>query len=186
LKRQRAKETGEAGAQNKVEALRRSGLCFADDGRLVVSEMPEDAKMDDEKDGKKMFNLGETKKATPLSRLADMRKRRAEAKAQARVAKRVHNIKGLDEFKPKKKHAAGDVRRKGQTLNPYAYIKLNPKLVKEKHKDKATASLARVVKGAKQGVLRGKKAKIRDAKKKQAAETRKRKQGKKPHKPGAR
>jgi len=168
-KRQRASEVGEAGAQNRAEALRRSGLRFADDGRLVVSE-----EAAEEKPRAPAFNVGtdSEKKLTPLSRLAAQRKARMAIKAQARQGG-AHIIKGLDTFKPKKK-AQGDVKRKGSNLKPYAYVKLNPKVFKEKHKDKATMSFAKVINGSKQSVLKGGKAKGREIKRRQEAEKRKR------------
>lgn len=183
-KRQRANESGAAGAQNRVEALRRSGLCFAEDGRLIVSEEAEMAG-DGEGEETKLFNHGTSAKSgTPLSHLAEMRRKRQAAKARARLAKGggLHLIQGLDQYKPKK-NSQGDAKRKGQTVDPYAYVRLNPKVVREKFKDKATASFSRLVKGVKQGVLRGKKAKLRDAKKQKAAENKKvlnARQGKKP------
>lgn len=48
--------------------------------------------------------------------------------------------------------------RKGNMLEPFAYVTLNPKLSKEKHKGKAVHSLKGVVKGVKKGTLRGQKA----------------------------
>jgi len=192
-KRQRAQQVGSAGAENRADALRRSGLRFSDDGRLVVDE--EVAERTGETgaeggEGGKLFNVGthSKKKLSPLQLLAEQRKRRVAAKALARMARKTHVVRGLDSYKPSKKKAQGDIKRKGTALQPYAYVRLNPKVVKEKHKDKSTASLSRVIKGAKQGVLKGLKARNRDQKARQLAEARrqKRRQGKRPSKPNAR
>lgn len=174
-KRRRAVEVGPAGAQSRADALRRSGLRFAADGRLVIDETVD---LDKGKEGEEKagFTLGAepAKKVKPLSRLAAQRRARAEAKAKSKAQRRGgHLIKGLDIFKPGKSRAQGDARRNGTTLEPYAYVKLNPKVGKEKYKDKATKSFARVVKGAKKGVLRGKKAKARDEKLQKSKDVRK-------------
>lgn len=176
-KRRRGVQVGTAGATSRAEALRRSGLRFSEDGRLVVDEEAEEneARKEDKKAG---FNLGsggkagaDANKPKALSRLADIRKKRLQAKAKARSEKRgTHIIKGLDNYKPGKK-ADGDASR-SQTLEPFAYVRLNPKVAKEKFKDKATASFAKVIKGAKKGVVKGMKAKTRDTKLRKAKEVR--------------
>ncbi|CAJ1413139.1 unnamed protein product [Effrenium voratum] len=172
-KRIRGSKVGGAGAENKVDALRRSGLRFATDGRLVVDETHEEK---EGKEGFKEFTHG-TEKPRALSQLAQQRKARAEAKAKAKAARKgVHLIKGMDSFKPGKKKAQGDAKRKGSKLEPYAYVRLNPKVTKEKFKTKATETFAKVVKGAKKGVVKGMKARAREQKLKQARENKKKKQ----------
>jgi len=188
-KRRRGVEVGGAGAENKVDMLRRSGLRFSEDGRLVVDEAVEPEKDEDSKTGK--FNIGaESQKPKALSQLAAQRARRAQAKAKARIARKgSHIIKGLDTYKPGKKKAQGDAKRKGSKLEPFAYVRLNPKVTKEKYKSKATESFSKVIKGAKKGVVKGMKARAKDLKQKQAKEARKRKQARnaqKSHKPGSR
>ncbi|CAE7217698.1 unnamed protein product [Symbiodinium sp. KB8] len=141
-KRLRGTQVGAAGAENKIDALRRSGLRFAADGRLVV----DDAAEEKGKDEAPQFTL---------SQLAAQRKARAEAKAQARAARRgVHVIKGMESYKPGRKRAQGDAKRKGAKLEPFAYVRLNPKVTKEKFKTKATETFSKVIKGAKKGVLK--------------------------------
>eukprot|EP00930_Biecheleria_cincta_P067354 TRINITY_DN5388_c0_g1_i1.p1 TRINITY_DN5388_c0_g1~~TRINITY_DN5388_c0_g1_i1.p1 ORF type:complete len:1401 (+),score=326.79 TRINITY_DN5388_c0_g1_i1:64-4203(+) len=188
-KRRKGTEVGNAGAENKIDSLRRSGLRFAEDGRLVVDEEKAEAEDENSKSGK--FNVGTDSQTKPkaLSQLAAQRRARAEAKARARSARKgSHIVKGLDTFKPGKKKAQGDARRKSK-FEPYAYIRLNPKVTKEKFKSKATESFSKVVKGAKKGVLKGMKARVKDMKHKKAAEDKKRRKAKfnqKSHKPGSR
>eukprot|EP00928_Gymnodinium_smaydae_P040303 TRINITY_DN27349_c0_g5_i1.p1 TRINITY_DN27349_c0_g5~~TRINITY_DN27349_c0_g5_i1.p1 ORF type:complete len:1381 (+),score=350.47 TRINITY_DN27349_c0_g5_i1:88-4230(+) len=197
MKRQRGEEVGPAGAQNKVDALRRSGLKFSDDGRLVVEETKEDGDGEEDEDKPKKFNLGTTSAAgtttggrpRALSKLAAQRAARALAKAKAKAERRgTHAVRGLENYRPGKKNADGDAKRKGQKLEPFAYVRLNPKVAKEKFKDKATKSFSKVVKGAKQGVLKGLKAKARDSKrlKPNESKTRKKQHRKKVGKPGSR
>ncbi|CAE7686049.1 unnamed protein product, partial [Symbiodinium sp. CCMP2456] len=172
-KRLRGTQVGAAGAENKIDALRRSGLRFAADGRLVV----DDAAEEKGKDEAPQFTHGTASKPKALSQLAAQRKARAEAKAQARAARRgVHVIKGMESYKPGRKRAQGDAKRKGAKLEPFAYVRLNPKVTKEKFKTKATETFSKVIKGAKKGVLKGKKARARDQKMKQAKEVKKKKQ----------
>jgi len=190
-KRRRGSITGAAGAQNRAEALRRSGLCFAEDGRLVVNEEAEEKGDKEEEEGaeaKKLFAGGagaDAKKPKALSRLAEQRKARLAAKGKAKLQRRgVHQIKGLDSTKPGKK-GSGDGKRKGSTLKPYAYVQLNPKVTKEKYRDRASKTFESVVQGAKKGVLKGTKAKARDAKLKESKVAKKNKQkaNRKAHKP---
>lgn len=89
---------------------------------------------------------------------------RAKRKQASGFRKGDHIVKGLDQFRPGKKKAQGDAVRKNKLL-PFAYVKLNPKITKEKHKGKAMQSLARVVqKGSKKGVVRGGKARATEVK----------------------
>merc|ERR1712003_51487 len=96
------------------------------------------------------------------------------AKARAKAARKgSHTVKGLESFKPSsRKKSQGDAMRAGSTLEPFAYVKLNPKVSKEKYKTKATDSFANVVKGVKKGVVKGRKARAQDLKNKKAAEAR--------------
>jgi len=171
-KRIRGTQVGNAGAENKVDALRRNGLRFATDGRLVVDETAE------EKEEPKEFSHGvSSEKPKALSQLAMQRKARAEARAKAKAARKgVHLIKGLDTYKPGRKKAQGDAKRKGSKLEPFAYVRLNPKVTKEKFKTKATETFARVVQGAKKGVVKGMKARAREQKLKHVREAKKKKQ----------
>jgi len=191
-KRRRGAEQGLAGAQNRADALRLNGLKFSEDGRLVVNEVEEEAasrkKDDEDGEGNGLFSHGTGgKKPKALSQLAEKRQARLVSKAKARAGRRgTHLVKGLDDFKPKKK-SAGDAQRKGSSLKPFAYVRLNPKVTSEKHKTKATSTFDKVLKGAKAGVLRGKKAKVKDLKMRQAKKDRKNKQARgKTHKPGSR
>ena len=172
-KKIRGAQVGNAGAENQVDALRRNGLRFAADGRLVVDETAE--VMEDQR---KEFSHGmASEKPKALSQLAMQRKARAEARAKAKAAKKgVHLIKGLDTYKPGRKKAQGDAKRKGSKLEPFAYVRLNPKVTKEKFKTKATETFAKVVQGAKKGVVKGMKARAREQKLKHAREVKKRKQ----------
>jgi len=190
MKRRRGAEADARGATNKADALRRFGLRFAEDGRLVVDEekATEQSKGEDAEGGEgNIFTAGEApKRGKALSRLAEMRASRAKAKAKARLERRTHIVKGLDSFKPGKKKASGDATRKGSNLEPYAFVRLNPKVTKEKFKNKAAQSFERVVQGVKKGVLKGRKAKARDKKHQIAMQAKKRKQKGKVRAPGTR
>ena len=54
----------------------------------------------------------------------------------------------------------GDALRKGQTLEPYAYITLNPRLQAEKNRDKSIKSFKSVVGRAPERGNKAKKAQI--------------------------
>lgn len=186
-KRRRGGQVGNAGAENKADALRRNGLRFAEDGRLVVDDT---IAQESEEKKSANFTLGaNTKKVSPLSQLAAKRLARAKAKAQAKSERRGgHIIRGMESYKPGRKKAQGDAKRRGSKLEPFAYVRLNPKVTKEKFKDKATHSFSKVIKGAKKGILKGMKAKIKDQKMRQSKEVRKQKRARaqKIRRPGSR
>lgn len=179
-KRRRAPE----GAESRVDSLRRHGLTFAEDGRLVVAEEKETT----EAKGAG-FTLGtdsgSRRPAKALSQLAELRKKRKLALAEKRAERKGHIVKGLDNFKPGKKKASGDAQRKSG-LEPFAYVALNPKITKERLKTKAVKSFQRVVKGAKAGVLKGQKARGRELKLRHAREVKKKKQEKRKRQPAQR
>lgn len=184
-KRRRGEQTGEAGAENRVDALRRANLTFAEDGRLIVKE-----DVDPEDGEEKKFNLGTdgSKKAPgALSKLSAQRKERAAAKAVAKSErKRSHVVKGLEGYKPGKKNSQGDARRKGQKLEPYAYVSLNPKILKEKYRKKAITSFSKVISDKKKGIVRGGKIKQREIKLKEQKKKQKASKPKRMRKPNAR
>lgn len=185
-KRRRGGVTGSAGATNRVDMLRRTGLRFAEDGRLVVIEDEDLKENDDESNKKRAFAPGEKRPVKALSKLASLRKSRLEARMKAKTERRgAHQIKGLENFKPGKKGAQGDASRPDAALEPYAYVRLNPKVTKEKHKAKATASFNKVVQGAKKGIVKGLKAKKMDKKHTAAklARTKRKKQSQKNKRP---
>jgi hypothetical protein len=71
--------------------------------------------------------------------LSDLRQLR-EDKNQAN-RKRRHDIVGLSSVPNQR----GDCKRKGQQLQPFAYVRLNPSLAKEKHKLSAVNSFSKVI-----------------------------------------
>eukprot|EP00398_MALV-I-01_sp_L67-1_P000443 gene443-895_t len=127
-----------------AERLKEAGINFSDNGRLNIIEENEDKNKN--KKGKK-DELPKQKMS--LSQLKKMKGR----KQMKRLAKKGHNITGLDQFKPKKK-SSGDAKRHS-ALEPFAYMRLNPKLTHEKNKIKAMASLGEVV--TKKNKRKGKK-----------------------------
>lgn len=62
-----------------------------------------------------------------------------------------------EEYKSKK--AAGDVKKKGKKLDPYAYVPLQRSTLNKRKKNKGLGQLKSIVKGAKSGALKGAKAK---------------------------
>lgn len=122
------------------------------DGRLIVEEL-----VVPEKPAKRMS----------LSDIADLRDK-ANAAKKAKIAergsngpasnmhskksslnnkrhRRQHELTGLTQFAPKKNNAFGDAKRSQQDTDPFAYMRLNPSLIREKYKGNAIRSLAQVV-----------------------------------------
>ena len=59
--------------------------------------------------------------------------------------RRKHELVGLTQFAPKKKNAFGDTKRANSDTDPFAYVRLNPSLVREKYKGNALASISKVI-----------------------------------------
>jgi len=130
----------EADAKRNADA----GLIFAPDGKMVVREEGEESDSDDE--GGRFTQGGSTgSKAKSLGALKSIREEREERKKQKARAKNSHAVRGLMHYDTQKNGARGDAKRKGQALDPYAYVSLNPRLMREKHRDKAIRSFKEVV-----------------------------------------
>merc|ERR1712098_1023022 len=94
-----------------------------------------------------------------------------------RAAKAGHKVIGLTGYENKSK-GGGDAARNSK-VEPYAYMRLNPKMMKEKKKSKALSSISKVVQKAKAGALKGAKAKAFQARRmKSKAKSQKGKKGK--------
>jgi hypothetical protein len=59
--------------------------------------------------------------------------------------RRRHELSGLSQFAPVKKNAFGDTKRSENGTDPFAYVRLNPSLVREKYKSNAIASISKVI-----------------------------------------
>eukprot|EP00746_Dinoflagellata_sp_MGD_P162511 gnl/MRDRNA2_/MRDRNA2_90102_c0_seq1.p1 gnl/MRDRNA2_/MRDRNA2_90102_c0~~gnl/MRDRNA2_/MRDRNA2_90102_c0_seq1.p1 ORF type:complete len:1361 (-),score=354.98 gnl/MRDRNA2_/MRDRNA2_90102_c0_seq1:181-4263(-) len=168
--RKKARNVDTGTFQSKADALRfGKGLKVAEDGRLIVEEEPDESDA-----GKKAgFTLGaDTGKKTQksLSHLSQLRNKKRENRLAARREKAGHQVKGLSTYSPGSK-GEGDKDTRKEKLEPYAYIRLNPKVGKERHKHKAVGSFKKVIKGAKQGIAKGMKSLGRQRKIKQAEKT---------------
>ena len=132
------------------------------DGRLVVEESDSDTE-------EAPVLKSDAPKRVSLSDLAELRDRsNALKKAQVvenatlvggkRIAKRSkdeskstknsrrkHELSGLTQFAPGKKHAYGDSKRSTNDTDPYAYVRLNPSLIREKYRGNALEALGQVV-----------------------------------------
>jgi hypothetical protein len=53
---------------------------------------------------------------------------------------------GLSQYAPRKANAFGDSKRSEQDTDPFAYVRLNPSLIREKYKGNAVNSLSQVIK----------------------------------------
>ncbi len=60
--------------------------------------------------------------------------------------RRKHELVGLSQYAPRKANAFGDAKRSEQDTDPFAYVRLNPSLIREKYKGNAISSLSQVIK----------------------------------------
>ena len=134
-------------------------------------KMNEDGKLVIEDEGEESTVL--IKKRVSLSDLAELRQRSEVPKAtvssngkksgvvagtksaQTKRNRRKHELIGLTQFAPKKSNSFGDTKRTTTDTDPYAYVRLNPSLVREKYKGNAIQALSQVVR--KTGAVAGRK-----------------------------
>merc|ERR1719235_699029 len=149
-RRKKRKQEG----MSDAERLRAAGLEVGEDGKLVLLEEAEEAPKENP------FLAAPSgpapKKKAGVSKLTQLKNLRAQKKAHL-SKKRGHTVRGFDDFAPGR-GAGGDAMRKGQKVEPFAYLKLNPRLAKEKKKTKAMSTINKVVKKAKTGTEKGMKA----------------------------
>ena len=123
------------------------------DGKLVIEEEAE------------IPTTAPVKKRVSLSDLAELRDRnsafkkaqQAETIAQKLTSvskknekiskrnRRKHELMGLTQFAPKKATSFGDCKKATADTDPYAYVRLNPSLVREKYKGNALEALSKVI-----------------------------------------
>ncbi|KAF4670710.1 hypothetical protein FOL47_001859 [Perkinsus chesapeaki] len=131
------KETTSMKGRRKVNEGNR--ILKEEDGKIIV-EAPEEPTTNKKPE---MEDAAIAIKKKGLGRLAEIRA----AKKGARRARLQHEVKGLDQCAPgSKNRGSGDAQRQSAALQPYAYVRLNPKLVKEKFKSESIRSIDRVVK----------------------------------------
>ena len=123
------------------DRMKEAGISFTGKGRLNIHEEADEGERKSQKE-RKAEAKKEVKPKMSLTQLKKMRGR----KHMKKLAKKGHSITGLENYAPKKK-SKGDAKRH-QALEPFAYMRLNPKLTHEKNKIKAMASLGEVVKKA--------------------------------------
>ncbi|KAF4653744.1 hypothetical protein FOZ61_008730 [Perkinsus olseni] len=134
---------GQKGVRESDGKRRKSALgseMLKEESGKIIVEVPEEA-AGQKKSSEKLEETAPKKKG--LGRLAEIRA----AKKGARRARLQHDVKGLDQCAPgAKNRGSGDAQRQAAVLQPYAYVRLNPKLVKEKFKSESIRSIDRVVK----------------------------------------
>jgi hypothetical protein len=70
---------------------------------------------------------------------------RKKATAEIKRNRRRHELIGLTQFAPKKANSFGDSKRSAVDTDPFAYVRLNPSLVREKYKGNALNALSQVI-----------------------------------------
>jgi hypothetical protein len=129
------------------------------DGRLVVEEESdsETEKVDKNRTIPKRVSLSDLaelrdrhnalKKAKLAENVAFKKGnvRNSESRETAKRNRRKHELIGLNQYAPKKANAFGDSKKSEQDTDPYAYVRLNPSLIREKYKGNAINSLSQVI-----------------------------------------
>ena len=105
-------------------------------------------------------DMGDGKAATQASRSRRRGAKRGRERGGGDTGgtRRIHSGK---RFKAKR-GTGGDVKRKGQNMDPYAYVPMNPAHLNKRKIHKARKAFETVVKRAKQGALKGAKLRKRD------------------------
>ena len=89
-----------------------------------------------------------------LSNLAELRSKKEGRNERPSRSERQHDIIGLDTRSSK---YSGDAKRRGKVLDPFAYVRLNPSLSKEKHKGSAVKSFKKILTISKKSKSRSRK-----------------------------
>jgi len=128
---------------------------LSSDGRIVV----EDEETPTETNAKKTVSLSDLaelrdkfnalKKAKVAEKAASGKRSLSSLRSEQAVTKRnrrKHELVGLSQYAPGKSNAFGDAKRSEQDTDPFAYVRLNPSLIREKYKGNAVNSLSQVIK----------------------------------------
>ena len=142
---------GPADLTSSVRLVRKphheSSVKLDSEGRLVVSEeqqplaAPKRLGLNDLAELRDKANA--LKKSKTVQSVSSTRQSKKEAAVSSKRMRRKHEVIGLTQFAPRKQNSFGDAK-KGDT-DPYAYMRLNPSLVREKYKGNALESISRLV-----------------------------------------
>lgn len=123
------------------------------DGKLVIEEDEEAAAVPAAKKRVSLSDLAElrdrntafrkAKLAETVSKIWNTGSKKSET--QSKRNRRKHELMGLTQFAPKKSSAFGDCKKATADTDPYAYVRLNPSLVREKYKGNALEALSKVI-----------------------------------------
>ncbi|XP_052226276.1 RRP12-like protein isoform X6 [Dreissena polymorpha] len=162
----------------KKKAQADSGFKTAPDGRLIITESSEDEAGDESDDNDDIIELLDAlEKGRDTGKIKQNKKRKLEdlggsddegASPNKYKAGGGGIHRDLDQKKPfrkpapgaeyRAKKADGDVKKKGK-LDPYAYVPLDFRSLNKRKQMKVKGQFSNLVKGAKKGAAKGKKAK---------------------------
>ena len=144
--------------KKKAVSAEQEKLKMSSDGKLIVEDEDEDLEATAE------IPQQPAKKRVSLSDLAELRDRssafkkaqmveiahtkqitRKNATTEIKRNRRRHELIGLTQFAPKKANSFGDAKRSQVDTDPFAYMRLNPSLVREKYKGNALNALSQVI-----------------------------------------
>jgi hypothetical protein len=123
------------------------------DGRLIVEDEESNELVTAQPKRMCLADLAELRDKSNAMKKAKMAERGSVGSLKSNSKKmkdskrlrRKHELTGLTQFAPKKAHAFGDAKRSQQETDPFAYVRLNPSLIREKYKGNAIKSLSQVV-----------------------------------------
>jgi hypothetical protein len=129
------------------------------DGRLVVNDSADEEVEESvaPAGGKKRVSLSDLAalrdRATAIKKVSSSDNSHMSKRSQKKAAteetskrnRRKHDLVGLTQFAPKKSNSFGDAKRSAGDTDPYAYVRLNPSLVREKFRGNALQTLSRVI-----------------------------------------
>ena len=144
-----------------------SNVKMSSDGRLVVEESDNDndeeepqpaanarpkrvslgdlAELRDKTNALKKARVIESVGAAARNGRPISRKQALEADKKSKRNRRKHELIGLTQFAPKKSNSFGDAKGSSTDADPYAYVRLNPSLIREKYRGNALEALSQVV-----------------------------------------
>jgi hypothetical protein len=125
---------------------------LSSDGKMIVEE----SDLEEEAPVKKRVSLSDlaelrnkadaVRKAKMVEQgSSKMTTRSKKAAVETKRNRRRHELIGLTQFAPRKAHAFGDAKRSAADTDPFAYVRLNPSLVREKYRGNALSALSQVI-----------------------------------------
>ena len=139
---------GKPSLVRKSRTLRSDKVQLSSDGRIVVDEDESPAPPPKRLSLNDLAELRDRSTAIRKAKSVELVGKVGGKKpvVESKRMRRKHEVIGLTQFAPKKSNSFGDSKKSVSDTDPFAYLRLNPSLVREKYKGNALQAISQVVK----------------------------------------